>query len=374
MGYTQQEQVEIVRDAMILTATIEYEEKKLEELKKLEFEPMPAEPVRKVVKQPGRVEPKMPIVPPLPLTYDDYKHNRIWLMIIVLLSVPLVLIIILLLGTIVVCLVKGGEFTLGVEGLLLICLATIVTGVVYSSPFILLIAVLWIVINLTTIKSGWENKQNKHFKKYQSTKEYQEMANAAIYEAERQTQIKYAEAVEIQREMDRRYEEEKNRYKTVVIPTYEYQHSIWQNKKNKSIAFLEREIAYSKDSLENLYNITKKISATYRELWILKWLYADMSTSDHTIEYAMELLDRDRQRVATENVGIVVSDAISELQNGLQRDFDDIYDAIQDNTETLMEILDESYRTRMENRVGYLVEAYQHWGINRELKKINKKF
>ena len=89
------------------------------------------------------------------------------------------------------------------------------------------------------------------------------------------------------------------------------------NKKRK-IAIIEEEIRLNKEALDELYANTKIVSLTYRALWILSWLYNDMSTSDHDIRYATELLDRDRQRLATQEAGNIVRKSVGQVEQTMK--------------------------------------------------------
>ncbi len=91
---------------------------------------------------------------------------------------------------------------------------------------------------------------------------------------------------------------------------------------------LEEELRVNIYTLEALYESIRIISLTYRKLEILRWLYDDMSTSDHDIRYATELLDRDRQREVTLRAGLLVKRAVDEMHSSMVSGFNAIYDAV----------------------------------------------
>lgn len=168
----------------------------------------------------------------------------------------------------------------------------------------------------------------------------------------------------------------------------------WESEQESRIAAVKQDIQYKIDALNNLYDITRQISVTYRELWILEWLYNDMDSSDHDIRYATELLDRDRQRCATENVGIRVQAAIEAATKVIHSDLAGLTAHVDRNTDAILQgnaiqaaqndiamasfdVLDEiANNTAQTNKsigTNTLVGALQRWGINKNLKEINAK-
>lgn len=94
----------------------------------------------------------------------------------------------------------------------------------------------------------------------------------------------------------------------------------WKEDREKALAELNSDIAANEAALEDLYQTSKLVSLHYRELWILQWLYDDMRTSDHDIRYATELLDRDRQRIATANAAEKNKEALDEFRKQARQD------------------------------------------------------
>ncbi len=64
--------------------------------------------------------------------------------------------------------------------------------------------------------------------------------------------------------------------------------NVWSVIRERKINFSGEELKYNNEALIDLYDSSKLISKTYRELGILRWLYEDMSTSDHDLKYATE--------------------------------------------------------------------------------------
>lgn len=330
--YTQEQQTEIVYDAMILTATIEREKQELRNVLSEKFKSIPKEPERHVLARP-EVEVKMPDAPKM--KYKEFLTEKFR-------------------GAII----AGALFIIGT----ILCLGmgindALTMGVGFVIFFFLPVSLFLYLRNKKTTEQ-----------KYLESDEYKNAVANAKQKAETEQQELDAQREQKQRELDAMYEEESQKYKNEIIPAYESEKSQWLEVHNKKLAFLENDIKYNTEALDNLYEITKKISAPYRELGLLKWLYNDMSTSDHDIVYATELLDRDRQRAATENVGTKVTGALRDLETTIHNDLNYVYDAIQSNTNALDSINDEIDKMRKQNNLGNIAAVYQRWGIKKQLK------
>ncbi|MBR2576223.1 MAG: hypothetical protein IKE40_02865 [Firmicutes bacterium] len=221
----------------------------------------------------------------------------------------------------------------------------------------------------------------------------------------REMQAKMDEETEKKQiELDNEYESRLHRFETVLLPEYnkkvkekkeEYaelerefkeEKRKWEVMTKNKIQCLEEDLEFNRGTLETLYESTRIISLTYRELWILQWLYDDMRTSDHDIRYATELLDRDRQRIATEEAGRRVSGAVSALSDDMKKGFLGIYQQVEEgNLElanlrsvlqeieantmemagTMYETQEEVGKARRHNDVANLVSIYQRYKYNK---------
>lgn len=170
---------------------------------------------------------------------------------------------------------------------------------------------------------------------YQSSPAYRQAVDAALQEARRRQDALEEQAAQRQAHLDEEHRKALNVYETEIAPAYEQKRAEerkeyealkrqyeqdklqWEQKKRRAQEMLESDLLNNKAELEHLYASTKLISVHYRELWILQWLYDDMSTSDHDIRYATELLDRERQRLATETVAVKECEAIESLASSL---------------------------------------------------------
>ena len=145
-----------------------------------------------------------------------------------------------------------------------------------------------------------------------------------------------------QARLDSQYNDALTRYNTEVIPSYnktvslhkaEYSSMLanhnqekkeWERERAETLRILEEDATKNEEALKNLYDSTNIISAHYREIPILEWLYDDMSTSDHDIRYATELLDRHRQRIATEEAKERTAHAIDGLSEAMKSGMNEI--------------------------------------------------
>ncbi len=355
--YNQEEQVEIVRDAMMLTATIEYEEKRLSDLKSTKFKEIPQAPVRQVVQQPQSVIPQLPPDPVVNLSFFEYLKIK---------PVGLLLFIIAIVSEVLFFISSRiGDVGITEENIILMLLSLVLF---LGCPIACIGAIIGLVI-------GYKNELKRQKEKAKQSQEYQNKVQVALLEADQRTKAQFEEAANRQKALDENYQAESKKYE-LEVAKYNQELAAWKANQEKAIKFCEEEITYNKNALENLYNITKMISVTYRDLWILKWLYADMSSSNHSLDYAMELLDRNRERAAIENVGVQVKEAISDLGKSLQDDLTTVYGAILDNTDAIDDLHDELHQIRKGQKFSNVmgtVGVYQRWGINKKLKEMNKK-
>ena len=87
---------------------------------------------------------------------------------------------------------------------------------------------------------------------------------------EKQQKEAEVKVIQEQAKLDAEYEKQKEHYETVVIPEYNDALNTWNVIQEKKISFLEEELKYNNEALNDLYDTSKLISARYRELWILQ--------------------------------------------------------------------------------------------------------
>ena len=313
-NYSQEEQVGIVRDAMTLQTVIQIETQELEKLKRERFQARPVPPTRQVLALP-QVSAQLPAPPKTNLKLMQFLKE-----------LPVS------------------------QKILYIALA--MTGVLFFP-------VLVYVYYQFSKECRRRNMELAQSAEYQ--KEVAKAEQAAAQEQERARQ----ETAKRQTALDTQYKTELERYNTVELPAYEKELAKWEQAHAEKIAIMEADLDVNEGILEELYDTTKLISLTYRELWILRWLYDDMRTSDHDIRYATELLDRDRQRTATERSGLMVREAVQDMQVSMESGFRAVYEAVEEGNEELV-------KTRRSQNAANVAAIAQRHNLSKAAKKQNE--
>lgn len=339
--FTQTEETMIVKNAMELTATIELEEKELKNLKLRTFRVSPKPPERKILATPNNIQPQYPPMPKTTYSYTDYLKE-------------------------IIDIFKKYIFYAGIAVIVILILGGLLTDPISIALILFFSPVLLFSVLIITYFSYYTKRKilNQELSK---SPEYLHAVEKAKQDAERQKKELTEKTQQEQKKLDAEYEDKKRHYENVTIPKYNKELHDWTVIQEKKIAFLEEELQYNKEALSDLYNASKLISLTYRELWILKWLYEDMSTSDHDIRYATELLDRDRQRLATQEAGKYTADAVKAIDNTMKTGFNAVYNAIDYGNELQEDSIQILSKTRRDNNVGNLIGTIQRHHTNKTL-------
>lgn len=303
MAYTQEEQVEIVHKALMLETAIHVEKNDVQLLKGQRFDRFPSyaeafrdvppeKPQRQTVAKPEAIEPDIPEPPEAEMPS--------------LMARPLFTVFCIACLAIGAVLIVSGFINSTGAGM---------PGYSYLSfPLIVIAAPIFYAL-----ASGDRKRLHQE--------ENEKLANSPEYlakveQAKRDATAKQAEVDEQcrqkQERLDAQYASELERYETFLAPEfeklvaehhreyeemraeYEEEKREWEEKRVSAITMMGEDILANKKALDELYDTTRLLSVHYREIPLLQWLYDDMSSSDHDIRYATELLDRHRQRVLTE--------------------------------------------------------------------------
>lgn len=346
--FTQDQETMIVKNAMELTALIMVEEQQLQKIQAEKFREVPDTPSRTLLAPPKKISPEYPPKPKTNYKIGDYIKGRskdVMISGIVL----VVALLILLIATIVSCAKIGAIgfyifFTLGIF------------------MFIPVVAIAALVIFM-----NYRTKCSALNKELEQSPQYQQAVQQAEAEACRKQQEAEEAVRQEQKNLDEEYEKQLQHYNTVILPAYNDGLAKWSVAQEKKIAFLKEELQLNNESLNDLYENSKIISIKYRELWMLKWLYDDMSSSDHDIRYSTELLDRDRQLDALKNVADTTQNAINEMQETMMSGFDAVYDAISYGNDLQEESVKVLSKTRRDNNIANLVGTVQRHNSNKML-------
>ncbi len=326
--FTQEQETEILRCARNLTAAIITEEDEITRLQSMPLPQKPAEPAMWEIDPPLTIQPIYPPKPKTSYTYTDFTKD--FLQEKNLTKTKLILLIIILNGLLILLLPVAFLFTF----------------------------------------SEYKKKQNELNGELAKNPEYVEAVAEAERIAEEKNKEAYEEYLKEKDRLEKLNKEEIEEYNNKIIPQYNTDLALWKNQQARKIEIIANDLKLNKETLDNLYTETLLVSATYRELWILDWLYNDMSTSDHDIRYATELLDRDRQRLATERAGQVTVDAINSMANDMRQSFTAIYDAIETGNEIQQSTLATLSKTRRDMNIGNIIETVQHHNTNKKLDKV----
>ena len=332
--FTQNEETEIVKSARDITATIEYEERDVKRLKSESFSEPPEPPVRKILEKAKKVEPEYPEKPKTTYKYSEYFKEKVMKY-----SLPARIL----------------------RGIVLVLLA--LSGIGY----------LIILVLFGFSYKNYIQKKKEMNNQLANSKEYLQ----AVENAEKTAQKKQKELEEKirleQEKIDKEYATQKQQYESVILPQYNDALNLWNANQERKIAIIEEEIRLNKEALDELYANTKIVSLTYRALWILSWLYNDMSTSDHDIRYATELLDRDRQRLATQEAGNIVRKSVGQVEQTMKVGFNAVYNAIEDGNELQLDTINNLSKMRRNMNTGNVIGTVQRHNTNKMLEQMVKK-
>lgn len=332
--FTQNEETEIVKSARDITATIEYEEREVKRLKSESFSEPPEPPVRKILEKAKKVEPEYPEKPKTTYKYSEYFKEKVMKY-----SLPARIL----------------------RGIVLVLLA--LSGIGY----------LIILVLFGFSYKNYIQKKKEMNNQLANSKEYLQ----AVENAEKTAQKKQKELEEKirleQEKIDKEYATQKQQYESVILPQYNDALNLWNANQERKIAIIEEEIRLNKEALDELYANTKIVLLTYRALWILSWLYNDMSTSDHDIRYATELLDRDRQRLATQEAGNIVRKSVGQVEQTMKVGFNAVYNAIEDGNELQLDTINNLSKMRRNMNTGNVIGTVQRHNTNKMLEQMVKK-
>lgn len=227
-----------------------------------------------------------------------------------------------------------------------------------------------LIVVLIITYCSYRAKRNSLNQQLSEAPEYLQAIENAEKAAEKQKKEEEEKIQQKQRKLDAEYKEEKKQYENVTVPKYNEELNAWSVIQERKIVFLEEELKYNNEALIDLYDSSKLISKIYRELGILRWLYEDMSTSDHDLRYATELLDRGRQREVTAQSGRWVQSAMHDMKRTMMDGFYAVYGAIEYGNDLQEKSIDVLTQTRRDVNIGNLVGTVQRHNANKMLESL----
>ena len=172
--------------------------------------------------------------------------------------------------------------------------------------------------------------------------------------------------------VQKEYDDAMDNYNNVVVPNYKNELAVWQGKQDEMIAFVQKDLSENTEALDTLYTTTQLIPSSYRNIERLAWIYEDMSTSEHDIERAIDLLNNKEIKEELVNIQVHVDDMRRDLRDG----FVGIYSAIQEGNDIQSDMLSNLDGIRRSARTGNflnVVGLFQNHKRNKTLSSIDSK-
>lgn len=97
-------------------------------------------------------------------------------------------------------------------------------------------------------------------------------------------------------EAKKRYEAEKIKYETEILPNYKKEFEVWNAQHNSEISKIEEELNKNRNDLENLYSTSKILPKKYHTIEALEYIYNFISTSEYDVERAIRDFECEQDR------------------------------------------------------------------------------
>lgn len=359
--FTKDEQTEIVRWAMNLEATIQSEKSELSRLMKEKFKPAPSAPERKTVNMNIKpVAPDYSSLPKINYTFTNYLEDEIK-------TNP----------TFINKMFSSHPFK---RGAILFGVLLILTFVISSITSLFSIGMLFGVLAFFTLpatgvywlikQTPYSNKKRELEAQLKQTPEYINAKKQADMLAQQQQEKMERDLQAKQAAFDAEYKKAKDHYDMVVIPQYNDELEKWNTAHDLKIRVVTDDLNTNTRILTELYDETSLISKNNRTLQKLTWLYEDMSTSEHDIERATDLLNANQQLAATRNITSSINNMHNDVMSGMYA----IYSEIEAGNDSMDAMLDELGKMRRDINIGTGVRTIQQHRTNKQLKNFSKEF
>ena len=375
--YTKEEQTEIVQFAMELEAAITSEQQELANLSQMRFDPKPIAPKKKQLEPLKKVEPEYPEKPQLEYTMEEFlrdpEHDFVSGVKFTRFAQKVKHPFLIYLGIALCMFLLGfaleGGFWTGLGGV----------GGVMIFPG-------WLIVGY--LMASKEGAAEKEYKKVCERKQA-ELEQTPEYLAARAEAERMADEENRRREEEYRLQQEENnreytqsidQYKNVTLVAYQNELQHWQELQAQKAELLKADMVENRQTQETLYSETKLIPMTIRSLEDLTYLYEDMSSSEHDIERAIDMLNAYKQRKVTqdeaEKTRRRMDAKMDELRGNMQQGFSQVYGLI-DNGNYRAEVLTAQLASQMDDirtgiRRGNIAAIVQRYGTNKKLREISK--
>lgn len=217
-----------------------------------------------------------------------------------------------------------------------------------------------------------KKKYNIYYSDVKNSEEYKNECIAASQATEQKNQEIKANYEAQCQAVQKEYDDAMDNYNNVVVPNYKNELAVWQGKQDEMIAFVQKDLSENTEALDTLYTSTQLIPSSYRNVERLTWIYEDMSTSEHDIERAIDLLNNKEIKEELVNIQVHVDDMRRDLRDG----FVGIYSAIQEGNAIQSDMLSNLDGIRRSARTGNFLSVgglIQNHKRNKTLSSINSK-
>lgn len=341
-------QVDIVKWARDLTATIEIEKREVEKIKATTFKPKPQAPIRRELPKPQKITPNYPKKAKSTYAFSSFLSEKINEV-----KRKIIIGVVALISFLVAVSLVGGTTGLGLA-----------LGLLFT------IVPIGVVVLLVIAFTKYSKLKKEKDLEIEKSDEYQAQIKKAKEIAEKKQKELNNAYEEDFRKAEEQFKNDMEEYNNVIIPQYNKELEKFNSEKEEKQAILEEEIELNEEALDNLYTTTKLVSSHYRSLATLEWLYEDMSTSNHDIDKAIDYYDRQRQRDITEQAGLKVRDAIKTMNQDLRSGINAVYNAIEDGNDIQEDQLRVLSKTRRDMNLGNIYGGVQARGTNKRLDKL----
>ena len=99
-----------------------------------------------------------------------------------------------------------------------------------------------------------------------------------------------------------------------------------------------------------------------------------MSSADHDLQYATELLDRERQIIATEQAGERAEMALKRMKQSMDNGLHALYNAVERGNDISEDVLSELHKNQRAMNVGNAAAFFQRHNISKNVKNISDAF
>ena len=346
--YTREEQIQIVEWAMHLTATIESEKLQIENLNDSEFKAKPLPPSKQ------KAQPIQPIYPTPQKTNYSFKNH---------LSNDTSFIGKLLTKKgiifVVIALVVGGIIGIILQALSAKVPILGILGILISALCFLIIPAYVILAIVKYVE--YLGKRGEFNKQLANTPEYLQ----ARAEAER---VAKAQEAENQKRLDEQYENAMVKYNS-TLEVYNNELAEFENKKNIELSILNQDLTENTQALRGLYESTKLIPTTTRELNELIWIYDDMSSSEHDFERALDMLIANKQLANT----AAIMGQVREMTHVMYQGFSEVLSGIDYSNYQLEDISNNLGKVRRDINLGNIAAISQRHKTNKNINITNAK-